>query len=89
MKKPAAFMTVAEFKSMIGATTINILVDKETGKKSFQHNGNWFKVQKELDTTLPMKFIAEIDEDGDVDWMSATLINIDDSKSKKNSIAIL
>ena len=84
MRKPAAFMSVQEFKSMMGIKTIEILVDKETGKKSFQHNGNWFAVQKELDTKLPMKFITEIDEDGDVDWMKATLINIDDSKSKKD-----
>lgn len=89
MRKPAAFMSVAEFKSMMGIKTIEILIDKETGKKSFQHNGNWFKVQKELDTKLPMKFITEVDEDGEVDWLKATLTNIDDSKSKKETFDII
>lgn len=83
MKKPAEFMSVQEFKTLMGIKTIEILVDKETGKKSFKHNGVWFKVQKELDTKLPMKFITEIDENGDVDWLKATLINIDDTNSKK------
>lgn len=84
-KKPAAFMSVAQFKTLINATTIEILVDKTTGNKSFTHNGEWYKVQKELDTKLPMKFITEIDENGNVDWMKATLCNIDDSKSKKET----
>lgn len=86
-KKPAAFMSVAQFKTLIGATSIEILVDKESGNKSFKHNDSWFKVQKTLDTKLPMAFIAEIQEDGSVDWMSATLTNIDDSKSKKEAFA--
>lgn len=90
MRKPAAFMSVQEFKSMMGIKTIEILIDKETGKKSFQHAGNWFKVQKELDTKLPMKFIAEIDEnDGSVDWLKATLTNIDDSKSRKDTFDLI
>lgn len=83
--KKAAFMSVAEFKTLINATRIDILVDKTTGNKSFNHNGVWFKVQKDLDTKLPMSFITEVQEDGKIDWMSATLINIDNSKSKKET----
>jgi hypothetical protein len=86
-KKPAAFMTVANFKTLINATSIEILVDKESGNKSFKHGEQWFKVQKSLDTTKPMSFIAEIQLDGNVDWMGATLTNIDDSKSKKETFA--
>lgn len=87
--KKAEFMTLAQFKNLIGAKSIEILEDKTTGKKSFCHNGNWFPVQKDFDASLPMMMITEVQEDGSVDWMNATLINIDDSKSKKNSIAIL
>jgi hypothetical protein len=88
MEKPnVQFMTVANFKTLINATSIEILVDKESGNKSFKHGEQWFKVQKTLDTTKPMSFIAEVQEDGNVDWMGATLINIDDSKSKKETFA--
>jgi hypothetical protein len=86
-KKPAAFMTVANFKTLINATSIEILVDKESGNKSFKHEEQWFKVQKTLDTTKPMAFIAEVQLDGSIDWMGATLCNIDDSKSKKETYA--
>jgi spore coat protein CotH len=88
-KKSALFMSVAQFKTLIGATSIEILVDKTTGNKSFLHNGQWFKVQKEIDTKLPMSFITEVDEDGSVDWMKATLINIDNSKSKKETFSLI
>lgn len=88
MEKPnVKFMSVAQFKTLINATSIEILVDKESGNKSFKHNDSWFKVQKSLDTTKPMSFIAEVQEDGNVDWMGATLCNIDDSKSKKETFA--
>lgn len=88
MEKPnVKFMTVANFKTLINATSIDILVDKESGNKSFKHGEQWFKVQKSLDTTKPMSFIAEVQEDGNVDWMGATLCNIDDSKSKKETFA--
>jgi spore coat protein CotH len=88
MEKPKVnFMTVANFKTLINATSIEILVDKESGNKSFKHNDSWFKVQKDLDTAKPMSFIADVQEDGNVDWMGATLINIDDSKSKKQTFA--
>ena len=82
-------MTVANFKTLINATSIEILVDKESGNKSFKHNDSWFKVQKDLDTAKPMSFIADVQEDGNVDWMGATLINIDNSKSKKETFGIL
>jgi spore coat protein CotH len=88
MEKPKVnFMTVANFKVLINATSIEILVDKESGNKSFKHNDSWFKVQKDLDTAKPMSFIADVQEDGNVDWMGATLINIDDSKAKKQTFA--
>jgi len=82
-KKNVKFMSVSDFKTLISATKIEILVDKESGNKSFKHREQWFKVQKTLDVSLPMAFIAEIKKDGNVDWMGATLTNIDDSKSKK------
>jgi hypothetical protein len=85
MEKKVAFMSVAEFKTLINAQSIEILVDKETGKKSFVHDNCWFKVQKDLDTNKPMTFIAEVDESGVTDWLSATLCNYDDSKGKKQT----
>jgi hypothetical protein len=88
MEKPKVnFMTVANFKTLINATSIEILEDKESGNKSFTHQGTWFKVQKSLDASKPMAFIAEIDGNGVTDWLSATLCNIDDSKSKKQTFA--
>ncbi len=88
MEKPKVnFMTVANFKTLINATSIEILEDKESGNKSFTHQGAWFKVQKTLDVTKPMAFIAEIDANGVTDWLSATLTNIDDSKAKKQTFA--
>jgi hypothetical protein len=88
MEKPnVKFMSVAQFKTLINATSIEILVDKESGNKSFKHEEQWFKVQKTLDTTKPMAFIAEVQLDGSIDWMGATLCNIDDSKSKKETYA--
>lgn len=89
MQKKAAFMSVADFKRMINATSIEILVDKTTGKKSFTHNGVWFKVQMDIDTSKPLSFITECDEKGVADWDNATLINIDNSKSKKETLGII
>jgi hypothetical protein len=86
-KAKVKFMSVADFKTLINADKIEILEDKESGNKSFTHQGTWFKVQKTLDVTKPMAFIAEIDADGVTDWLSATLCNIDDSKSKKQTFA--
>jgi hypothetical protein len=86
-KAKVNFMSVAEFKTLINADKIEILVDKESGNKSFKHNDLWFKVQKTLDVTKPMAFIAEVDADGVTDWLSATLTNIDDSKAKKQTFA--
>lgn len=88
-KKAAAFMSVAEFKKMIGATNIEILVDKVSGKKSFTHNGQWYKVQSDIDTSKPLSFITECDENGVANWDNATLINIDNSKSKKDTLGII
>lgn len=87
MEKKVAFMSVSEFKTLINADSIEILVDKETGNKAFIHQGTWFKVQKSLDYTKPMTFIAEVDENGVTDWLSATLCNYDDSKGKKQTFA--
>lgn len=86
-KAKVSFMSVAEFKTLINADKIEILEDKETGKKSFNHQGTWFKVQQTLDVTKPMAFIAEVDANGVTNWLSATLTNIDDSKSKKQTFA--
>ena len=88
-KAKVSFMSVAEFKTLINATSIEILEDKESGKKSFTHQGAWFKVQQTLDVTKPMAFIAEIDANGVTDWLSATLCNIDDSKAKKQTFGII
>ena len=87
MKNNVAFMSVSEFKTLINANSIEILEDKESGKKSFVHDNCWFKVQKDLDTNKPMIFIAEVNADGITDWLSATLCNYDDSKGKKQTFA--
>lgn len=81
-KQPVSFMSVEDFKTLMSITKIEILIDKETQLKSFKINDNWFPVQKDLNTKLPMKFITEL-VDGVPNWMNATLINIDDSKATK------
>jgi hypothetical protein len=88
-KTKVNFMSVAEFKTLINAQNIEILEDKESGKKAFNHKGTWFKVQQTLDMTKPMAFIAEVDANGITDWLSATLCNIDDSKAKKQTFGII
>lgn len=89
MEKKVSFMSVAEFKTLINAQNIEILEDKESGKKAFKHQNTWFKVQQTLDMAKPMAFIAEIDANGITDWLSATLCNIDDSKAKKQTFGII
>jgi len=85
MDKPKAFfMEVSDLKTLLSVSTIDILIDKETQKKSFCINDCWFKVQATFDATLPMAFMtSEVNPDGSPDWLSGTLINVDKSNSKK------
>ncbi len=87
-KQDAVFMEVSDLKAMLNVTKIDILVDKTTGNKSFVHRGNWFRVQKDIDTSLPMAFMTtETDYDGNPDWSLGCLVNVDRSNSKKDVFA--
>jgi hypothetical protein len=85
MSKPQAFfMSVEDFKTMLNITTITILEDKETHKKSFKVRDSWFKVQSNIDVSKPIRFITDkLNEDGTPNWMEGGLCNIDDSNAKK------
>lgn len=84
MSKETFFMEVSDLKTLLGVSKIDILIDKETQKKSFKINNLWFRVQGSFDAKLPMKFItSEVNLDGSPNWLVGTLTNIDDSNSKK------
>jgi hypothetical protein len=77
-------MEVSDLKTLLGVSTIDILIDKDSKKKSFCINEVWFKVQATFDASLHMAFMtSEVNLDGTPDWLSGTLINIDKSNSKK------
>lgn len=84
-KQFVAFMEVTDFKRMMDIEKIQILVDKTTGKKSFNVRGNWFRVQKDIDPSLPMALMtSELDDYDNPEWSSACLVNVDRSNSKKD-----
>jgi hypothetical protein len=83
-KSEVFFMEVSDLKTLLGVNTINVLIDKETQKKSFKINDVWFRVQATFDAKLPMAFMtSEVNPDGSANWLVGTLINVDDSNSKK------
>jgi hypothetical protein len=83
-KTQAYFMEVSDLKTMLSVTSINILVDKETGKKSFKVGDNWFRVAEKIDLKKPMRFVTDqLNPDGSPNWMEGGLCNIDDTNMKK------
>jgi hypothetical protein len=72
MENSIKFITVAEFKSTIGATSLNVLKSSKTGKLFLAtEDGTCYRVQQDIDNTLAMKVLIE---DGDVD--NACLVNV-------------
>lgn len=66
-----SFMTVSEFKEKVGATTISVLKNPQTGKLFMSTNtGQNFKVQADIDQTKDIRVLVP---DGDLD--QACLVN--------------
>lgn len=87
-KSNVFFMEVSDLKSMLSIKTIDILVDKETRKKSFKVQDNWFRVQNDINLSETIAFMtSETNEDGTPNWLEGCLVNVDKSKSKKDVLA--
>lgn len=89
-KSQAFFIELSELKTLLSVSSIEILSDKETGKKSFKVGSNWFRVQTDIDTKKPIRFLtSEVLKDGSPDWLQGCLVNIDDSKAKKITFEVI
>jgi hypothetical protein len=83
-------MEVSDLKTMLKITTITILEDKKTHKKSFKVGNTWFKVQSNIDVSKPIRFVTDqLNPDGSPNWMEGGLCNIDDSNAKKVTFGII
>jgi len=76
-----SFITVDEFKNIVGSSdsTIDVLRNKETGKLFMSLEGQNYRVQADIDNTLPIKVLIPVN-DGVSDYDNACLINVDPSK---------
>ena len=81
MEGTVAFITVGEFKNIVGSedSTIDVLRNKETGKLFMSLEGQNYRVQGDIDNNLPIKVLIPV-EDGVKDYDNACLVNVDPSK---------
>jgi len=81
MEGTVAFITVSEFKNIVGSedSTIDVLRNKETGKLFMSLEGQNYRVQGDIDNNLPIKVLIPV-EDGVKDYDNACLVNVDPSK---------
>ncbi len=75
------FISVEEFKTLMSISTISIVFNSKTGKKSILlPDGTFVRVQQDYDKTKPLKFLTtSVDEFGEPNWFDACLVNVNNS----------
>lgn len=60
--KAMNFLSISDFKTITGATSITIVSDSKKGTTFAKAGDTAYKVQKDFDSTKPIRFIYKDDE---------------------------
>tara|TARA_R110000796_G_scaffold231853_3_gene349904 strand:+ start:16242 stop:16511 length:270 start_codon:yes stop_codon:yes gene_type:complete len=81
MEAKVDFISVADFKGAVASvdSVLEVLFNKATEKKFMSLAGQNYRVQGDIDNTLPIKVLVPL-EDGVRDYDNACLVNVDPNK---------
>jgi hypothetical protein len=81
MKEKVSFMTVAEFKAIVGVQTIEIVRNPNSQKLFVSAGTERFKCQNNIDLKGSMSFLVPVDNNGEQLIEQACLVNVTENNN--------